>query len=323
MEQILAPFTDLVISDLLEVEKRMRDSAHEADPHLHAAIEQILNSGGKRLRPILTMLCGKMLWADRERTITLAAAIEMLHTATLVHDDLIDGALMRRGNPTLNSQWSPNATVLTGDYIFARAAHLAAETGSLELMKIFAQKLMTMVNGEIIQHFRTSTGDLRRDYFQRIYAKTASLFEIAANGPAILRENGIIYRDELKAFGCEVGMAFQIMDDILDFVSNEGKLGKPVASDLRQGIITLPSLLYFEKYPDDPVIKMILNGHFPNSERLEGLIANIKQSALIDQSHLEAKAYIASAKSRLFGMPDNSNRDALIDLADYIIQRPF
>ncbi len=323
MEQTLTDFTDIVISDLLEVETRMRQTSHEADPQLRAAIDQILSSGGKRLRPTLTLLTGSMLGTNRERTITLAAAIEMLHTATLVHDDLIDGALIRRGNPTLNAQWSPSATVLTGDYIFARAAYLAAETGSLELMKIFAQKLMTMVNGEIIQHFRTSTGNLRRDYYERIYAKTASLFEIAANGPAILSENSKHYRDELEIFGYEVGIAFQIMDDILDFTSDEEKLGKPVASDLRQGIITLPSLLYSEKHPNDPKIKMILNGRLPNNERIEELISNIKKSGLVDQSHLEARAYISSAQSRLAKMPGNSNRDALFALASYIVQRPY
>src|SRR5574340_107402 len=155
----------------------MRSQAEGHHPDLRAALDHLVASGGKRIRPTLTILTGRMLGADEDRTVTLAAAIELLHTATLVHDDLIDGSLLRRGIPTLNSKWSPAATVLTGDFIFASAANMATRTNSLEVMGIFSRTLMTIVNGEVNQLFTSHCSTDINDYYHRIYAKTASLFE--------------------------------------------------------------------------------------------------------------------------------------------------
>ncbi len=323
MEQIVAPFTELVISDLHKVEACMRETSPDVDPNLRLAIKQLLGSGGKRLRPTLTLISGAMLKADRQKTITLAASIEMLHTATLVHDDLIDGALLRRGTPTLNAKWSPGATVLTGDFVFARAAHLAAQTGSLELMKIFAEVLMVMVNGEITQLFGMTSGDIRKDYFNRIYEKTASLFEVSTYGAALLSDCDEALRQEMKSLGYEVGMAFQIVDDILDFTGDQEKVGKPVGSDLRMGIITLPTIRYFEAHPTDPSQEGLFNGKLQNGDEMEALIHKIRKSNAIDESFEEARQFIYSARERLSIMPPGEMRDALVDLTDYIIQRPF
>jgi geranylgeranyl pyrophosphate synthase len=323
MERTIETFTERVQGDLLEVEELMRKTADEINPNLIAAIDHLLASGGKRVRPILTLIAGAMLGAPRESSIMLAAAIEMLHTATLIHDDLIDGALLRRGNPTLNAQWSPGATVLTGDYVFARAAHLAAETGSLRLMKIFAEKLMIIVNGEITQLFGHSSGDLREDYFERIYAKTASLFEVAAQGPALLSDSGEDVAEEMKIFGYEVGIAFQIVDDILDFTGDQEKVGKPVANDLRQGILTLPTLRYIESTPDDPLLNNILKGHPYSREEFNGLLSRIRNSDAIIQALDEARSHARSAQGRLIKMPNGSDRDALHELAEYVVQRPL
>jgi geranylgeranyl pyrophosphate synthase len=264
-----------------------------------------------------------MLGADPQRSITLAAAIEMLHTATLVHDDLIDGAFLRRGTPTLNSNWSAGATVLTGDYVFARAAYLAAETGSLELMKIFAEKLMVMVNGEIGQLFGTSTGDIRKDYFNRIYEKTASLFEVATHGAALLSDCSDVLHEEMRAFGYEVGIAFQIVDDILDFTGDQEKVGKPVGSDLRQGLVTLPTIIFFESYPFDPAQPRILTGERFEEDEIDDLIQKIRNSDATELAITEARNFVTSARKRLPLMPPGTYRDALFDLADYIVQRPF
>jgi geranylgeranyl pyrophosphate synthase len=323
MERIIAPFTELVLSDLSKVEERMRELPPNVDPNLKAAIRELINSGGKRLRPTLTLLSGEMLGADPQRTINLAAAIEMLHTATLVHDDLIDGALLRRGNPTLNAQWSAGATVLSGDFIFARAAYLAAETRSLELMRIFAEKLMVMVNGEIAQLFGTSTGNIRKDYFNRIYEKTASLFEVATHGASLLSECDDEIRHEMKIFGYEIGIAFQIIDDILDFTGDQEKVGKPVGSDLRQGLITLPAIRYIEAHPNDPDKDKILNGRSGWNNELEPVIHRIRNSEAIQESFEEARDFITSAQNRLSRMPSGEKRDALFDLADYTVQRPL
>ena len=146
-------FLTPIQAQLLEVEQLMRSQADAHHTDLAAALHRLLDAGGKRIRPALALLTGGMLHADRNRLVILAAAIELLHTATLVHDDLIDGAFLRRGNATLNSQWSPAATVLTGDFIFAQAARLAAETDSVTVMRLFADTLATIVNGEITQMF--------------------------------------------------------------------------------------------------------------------------------------------------------------------------
>ena len=179
-----AKFIDPILEFLPEVEARMRAQSNGHHPDLEHAFNHLLDSGGKRIRPTLALLVGELVGADREKMLTLSAAVELLHTATLVHDDVIDGALLRRGNPTLNARWSAGATILTGDFIFARAAKMAAETVSVEVMDLFAQTLSTIVNGEITQMFSGKGVISRENYFNRIYAKTASMFEFGSVGSA-------------------------------------------------------------------------------------------------------------------------------------------
>ena len=212
------PFMIPVQEGIKEVELLMRSQAgNDHHPDLRAALEHLLLAGGKRVRPSIVFLVGNMLNAPHDKLVTLGAAIEMLHTATLVHDDLIDGSLLRRGIPTLNARWSPAATVLTGDFLFGRAAKLAAETDSLALMKLFAETLTIIVNGELTQMFAAKGIIERKNYYSRIYAKTASLFEMSSHAAAILGTDDETIRASMKTFGYEIGMAFQIMDDVLDF----------------------------------------------------------------------------------------------------------
>lgn len=321
MEPITATFFDLVRAPMEEVETRMRMGSGQHNPALDQAIEHLLSSGGKRIRPTVVLLSAAMLGADSNRAVTLAAAIEMLHTATLVHDDLIDGALLRRGTPTLNARWTPGATVLTGDYVFARAAYLAAQTGSLPVMQSFARTLMTIVNGEINQLFHTQTGDLRRDYKDRIYSKTASLFELATEGAALLADSDAETLEILRTIGYQIGVAFQIVDDVLDFVGNEGEVGKPVASDLRQGIITLPCLYYLEANPDDINVVNAVAGRRLDDRSLERLIADIRESEAISQSLEEARSFLDAGETALLRLPDTPEREALRALARYVGER--
>lgn len=301
----------------------MRSAANGHHPDLKAALDHLLSSGGKRIRPAVALLTGGMLGADQERLITLAAAIELLHTATLVHDDLIDGSLLRRGIPTLNSQWSPAATVLTGDYIFARAAKLASDTGSVEVMHVFAETLSTIVNGEISQLFKRTTNTIREDYYKRIYAKTASMFELATAAAALLSPICEATITPVRRFGYEIGMAFQIVDDVLDFSGQQEKIGKPVASDLRQGLITLPTIYYLESEPDDPDLSMALNGILYDEMRLTRLTQGIRDSGAIEKSIDEAGRYITRALDALEDLPQNIEHQALEDLANYVIQRHY
>ncbi|HKY84993.1 MAG TPA: polyprenyl synthetase family protein [Anaerolineales bacterium] len=321
MKPTTATFFDLVRSQIPLVEARMRSAPDRHHPQLSLAIDHLLASGGKRLRPTLTLLTARMLGTDEDKAIGLAAAIEMLHTATLVHDDLIDGSLMRRGLPTLNANLTPGATVLTGDYIFARAAHLAASIGSLPLMEHFARTLMTIVNGEIIQLFREQSGDDRQDYFDRIYAKTASLFELATMGSAILRQANQEIIEAMRRFGYQTGIAFQIVDDVLDFAGDEAQVGKPLGSDLRHGLLTLPTLLYLDGRPEGASLaEAILAGSLSVAE-LNDLVGAIRTSDAVERALSEARNAIAAGETQLEGMPDGPERAGLRQLAHYVVDR--
>jgi geranylgeranyl pyrophosphate synthase len=316
-----ATFYTPVQNSIKQVETRMRDVTNGRHPDLGAALDHLLSSGGKRIRPAVALLTGEMLGAEKDKIISLAAAIELLHTATLVHDDLIDGALLRRGIPTLNAQWSPGATVLTGDFIFACAAKLASETDSVELIHIFAETLTTIVNGEITQMFPRLSDDYYGEYLKRIYAKTASLFELATTAPSILSPISETSADAAQRFGYGIGMAFQIIDDVLDFTGKQDAVGKPVANDLRQGLVTLPTIYYLESHPDDSNLSMILSRKEVGDEQLAHLVADIQESGAIDKSVEKAKHFVDQALDCLDELPLTSEHQALENLSKYIVDR--
>jgi geranylgeranyl pyrophosphate synthase len=311
------------VQDQLQfVEQRIRQQAsQEHHPDLRSALEHLLAAGGKRIRPTLGLLVGNMLGAPEEKLITLGASVELLHTATLVHDDLIDGALLRRGMPTLNARWSPAATVLTGDFLFARAAKLAAETDYLPLMKLFADTLATIVNGELTQMF-SARGVIERDnYYTRIYAKTASLFEMSALAASMVATEDEEMRASMKSYGYEVGMAFQIVDDILDFTGEQSAVGKPLASDLLNGLVTLPAIYYAESNPDNPDVLSLPQGGWKDTERVQRLVDGIRQSAAIQQAMDEARRAVSRALMALQDAPPGPEREALENLAKFIVDR--
>lgn len=303
------------------VEARMRAQADGHHPDLASAMSQLIEAGGKRIRPTVTLLTGEMLGADSDYLITLAAAIELLHTATLVHDDLIDGSLLRRGMTTLNAEWSPAATVLTGDFVFARAAKLAAETGSVPVMQMFAETLTIIVNGEITQLFASKGVASRENYYQRIYAKTASMFELATGSASLLSGVNEDMITASRQFGYEIGMAFQIVDDVLDFTGEQATVGKPVANDLRQGLITLPALYYIESTPEDPKLQAVLRGDLYDDKRMDELVRAINKSGAIDNAMNEAQEFVQRGLEALSELPESPERIALDDLARYIVKR--
>ena len=305
------------------VEDKLRAQAEDYHSELGSAIDHLLSSGGKRVRPAVALLMGGLLGAHQDRIVTLASAIELLHTATLVHDDLIDGALLRRGNATLNAQWTPAATVLTGDFVFACAAKLAAETDSVTVMHLFAETLAIIVNGEITQLF-SSQGLVSRDnYYKRIYAKTASMFELATGAAALLSPVDDRAVETARSFGYEIGMAFQIMDDILDFTGEQTTIGKPVGSDLRQGLITLPALYYIEENPEDPDLILLLDRNRYKAGSMERLIESIRGSEAIRMAHAEAEKYVDRGLSILAELPSGPESQSLEELSNYIVNRPL
>lgn len=317
-------FIQPVETDIQDIEALMNAQADENHPDLRKALHLLVSAGGKRIRPALNLLTGRMFNANHERLITLSAAIELLHTATLVHDDLIDGSMLRRGIPTLNASWSPAATVLTGDFLFARAAELAAATHSIPVIKLFARTLSVIVNGEITQLFTSPCNPSRDDYSQRIYAKTASLFETSASSAAMVSEADEHSIELMRSYGYNIGMAFQIIDDILDFTGEQATIGKPVGSDLRQGLITLPTLYYLEQHPQDPTAIEFANGRCVHDDpRLNSLIEAIRTSSAIHSAHQEAVDYVKAGLDSLHRLPAHPDRVYLEDLAEYIIQRNF
>ncbi len=314
-------FLTPVTEEIKLVEERMRAQADKAHPDLRAALEHLLKAGGKRIRPTLGLLVGNMLGAPLEKVVTLGAAVELLHTATLVHDDLIDGSLLRRGMPTLNARWSPPATVLTGDFLFARAAITAAETDHLPLMKLFSETLATIVNGELTQMF-TSRGLVNREnYYKRIYAKTASLFEMTARASAMVSPVDEATIESMRDFGYQIGIAFQIVDDILDFNGEQSAVGKPLGSDLLNGLVTLPAIYYAEANPEDTDVLSLPNGGWTNNENMTRLVSNIRASNATKKAMLEADQHIDRALACLESFEPCAERDALENLAKYIVDR--
>jgi len=319
------PIFEIIRKDLERVERKMREVSPIEYEQLKATLDYLLGSGGKRLRPALVLLSSKFYPADAEKVTSLAAAVETLHTATLIHDDLIDNSFLRRGNPTLNTMWNSAATVLTGDYLFARAAAFAAETESVRVVSIFAQTLMTICNGELNQIFGSAEGQLTREYYyQRIYSKTASLFAASTEAGSLLSGAPETEAQALRDYGYNLGMAFQIVDDVLDFAGSEGDLGKPIGSDLRQGIITLPTIHFLEAHSGDEVVTRVLSSRAEGDDEVHVFqlaVEVIKESGAIESSMTEAQRFVAKSRDALSALPHNEYRQAMLDLADFVVER--
>ncbi len=278
-------------------------------------------SGGKGIRPALVLLSGKFYDYNLDYLLPMATAVELLHTATLVHDDAIDKSPVRRGRATINTVWGEDKAVLLGDYLFAKAGEFAATTGNLQVIKFSAQTIMTISSGELEQAFNAfNLEQTREDYFQRVSRKTASLFSIATESGAILSQAPQRSIEVLKGYGYNLGVAFQIVDDILDFIGTEEELGKPVGSDLAQGTLTLPAMLVLERYPEDNPVKKLFQNR-DKQENIELAIELIRNSSIVQECYGIASDYCSKACHNLSLLPDKPSRQALIQLADYVIRR--
>ncbi len=283
-------------------------------------LELVLGGGGKLLRPALTLLAGRFGVYDLDLLVPLAASVELLHTASLVHDDVIDNASTRRARPTANSVFANATTVMLGDYMFAHAADQVASTGNIRVIRLFSQTLMMMTKGEIGQDLTAyDSRQTVRDYLQRIGGKTASLFATACENGAIVAQESEEWVEALRTYGYNFGMAFQIVDDILDFTGDEAEMGKPVGSDLMQGTLTLPSLLLMERYPrGNPVQKFFARSR---KELLTQAVEMVRESDIPQESYEMARSFCARAHEALSVLPDGPARQALYNLTDYILER--
>lgn len=306
----------VLVEDLLESTKRA-----DLAP-LKRMLDHALGARGKRMRPALVLLAGNLGSYDLNKLVPLGTAIELLHTASLVHDDVVDGAESRRGRATTNSVFDNAITVLLGDYIFANAAEMVTRTGSLHVTRLFALALMKMTSGELDQDAAAfDVGKDIQNYLARIGGKTASLFAVATEGGASLGNCPDNVIEAMRVYGWSLGMAFQIVDDILDFNGDEALMGKPVGSDLREGTITLPGLLLLERYPIDNPIKKFFTAKRSREERLQEAIAMVRSTEVLEVSMEMARDYVRRATDMLAGLPESDAKRCLAELGQYVLDR--
>jgi octaprenyl-diphosphate synthase len=312
----------LVQPGLSGVEKDFKglvDSQHEF-PEMQKMLRQVL-VGGKVVRPTLTLLCGSFYNYDLALLQPMATCTELMHIATLVHDDAIDSADTRRGNATINSIWGMDLAILVGDFLFARAGEMAARTGNIRVVSLFSRTLGIIARGEVKQALASFKLDQTfEQYIERVAAKTAALFTLATESGSVLSGAPETSAQILHDYGYNMGIAFQIVDDILDFVGSAKEVGKPVGADLAQGTVTLPAQKLLQRYPrDNPLLKIARKEDL--DENIKKVIEMIRGSDIIDECYKLAEDYCKVACRDLGKLPDKPAREALVALADYVVKR--
>ena len=312
-----------VQEDLGLVEQTL-DSVKQVEnfPMLTKMLGHVLAGGGKRIRPAIALLAGKFGDYNIDLHVPLAASIELLHTATLVHDDVIDASPSRRGRETANALFNNAASVMLGDYMFAHSAELIARTDNTQVVRLFARTLMAIAGGELHQDMSAyEYGQDTMTYFGRIEGKTASLFATSAEGGAMVARCTPSEREALRLYGLNAGMAFQVVDDILDFAGDEAEMGKPIGSDLMQGTLTLPSLLLMERYPKDNPVKKAFRTRKPRTEHVAEAVYMVLNSDIIEESYAVARDFGQRALTALEPLPRGEARSALEDIVGYVLDR--
>jgi octaprenyl-diphosphate synthase len=316
LNQIYAP----VQEDLNKVKDTLKSISRVDFTWLAEQLSYVVKETGKGIRPALTLLSGKSFKYDLTYLQPMAVSVELMHTATLVHDDAIDKSDTRRGQRTINSIWGDEIAILMGDYLFAKAGEFVADTQTPRVIKLFSQTLGTISRGEITQwRAAYNPAQTREDYFHRIYGKTASLFSLSTQAGAILSQAPEESVAVMKEYGDNLGIAFQIVDDILDFTSTEEAMGKPVGSDLIQGTLTLPAMMLMERNPQDNPIRKFFATR--DKKHVAQAIHIVLDSGIVKDCYRVAREYRDCACRNLKSLPKAESRKSLLDLADYIIRQ--
>jgi octaprenyl-diphosphate synthase len=316
LSQIYAP----VQKELVKVKDTLQSIKRIDYVWLSEQLSYLFKEPGKALRPALTLLSGKCFQYNLNYLMPMSVSVELMHTATLVHDDAIDNASTRRSQATINSLWGDEIAILMGDYLFAKAGEFVADTHTPRVIKLFSQTLATISSGEINQFRGAFNLDQNREnYFRRIYGKTASLFALSTQSGAILGQASEKSITMMKEYGENLGIAFQIVDDILDFISTTEAMGKPVGSDLTQGTITLPSIMLMEHYPKDNPVKKIFETKDMNY--VPKAIEMVRNSDIIDECYKTASEYCERACRNLDSIDDSPSRKSLNSLAKFVLER--
>ena len=309
--------------DLIQVEERLRGLSDVKTPFLPELLDYVYQSGGKRVRPAITLLASNIHPHDHDLPIIMAAAVELLHIATLIHDDTVDNSHMRRGRTTVSGLWGKDVAVLLGDYVFATSATFVCDTGNVRVIRRFSKTIMELSSGELLEYFNSNNWKQSEDdYNDRIFRKTASLFRTAAETGAILGGASEETVQALQRYGYNIGMAFQIVDDILDVQGNPDEIGKPVGNDLLQGVLTLPSIMLVDRYPkDNPVEELFQRKNGGGGDSLKRALEMIQNSDIIADCYAVARDYCSKADKAIESLPDGPAHRSLADLAHYMMER--
>jgi len=309
--------------ELRTIEDRIKDLFKSRVFTIPLIGKHILDGGGKRLRPLILLLSTELAGYHEDARLTLAGIIESIHTASLLHDDVVDGAEIRRGKKPAHSVWGNQVVILVGDFLYSNALRLAVLQKSQKIMETLSEATTRMTEGEILQLVKTGDPEItEEEYLSIVSAKTAALISAACRIGAILGSVHEKKEDALTHFGLKTGIAFQIADDILDYMADEGELGKRLGKDLKEGKITLP-LIYLlkttEEKEKEEISDIIKNGF--RKSGLKKLLKLFQKYHTIEQSLEKAQNLITEAKSELSVFPDSSAKTALFTIADYTLQR--
>jgi len=312
-----------VEADLSLLTTNLKKLVGTRHPILYAAAEHLFGVQGKRIRPAIVLLLSRATMLDQDitpRHHRLAEITEMIHTASLVHDDVIDESEVRRGMPTVHSRFGSNRiAVLAGDFLFAQASWYLANLDCLEVVKLLSKVIMNLAEGEIQQGLSQFDFNLSLDaYLEKSYYKTASLMANSAKAVGVLSGVSPKLAEDMYHYGRHIGLAFQIVDDILDFVGSSDALGKPVGSDFRDGNLTAPVLFALE---EQPYLEELIEREFHKPGDLEEAITLVKESQGIERARALAAEHTNAAVKYLADLPESTSRQALINLTEYVLKR--
>jgi octaprenyl-diphosphate synthase len=317
----------VIASELTAVEDRLQEPVEKSGALLQVVASYALASGGKRIRPALVLLAARACGSDqRERGVTLAAVAEMMHVATLIHDDIVDHSAMRRGRPSASARWGSDVSVLVGDFLYSRAIQLLVADGDLRILQAFADATVCMTEGEVLQ--LQVLRDLKigeADYLRIVTGKTAALMSAAARVGALVAGAPVPAVEALAAFGLNLGIGFQLVDDALDYVAREERLGKPVGSDFREGKITYPVIHIMRTAPlaDRAVLEGLASRVDLDNGDLAALRELVERYAAVPATMCLVDDYLARARAQLATVPDSPACRALLGLVDFVRERDW
>jgi heptaprenyl diphosphate synthase len=300
----------------------MRKSSNSSEKTIERALLDLIESGGKLLRPAFVLLGGRFGEYDQKKHTTLGAVVEMLHMATLVHDDIVDDAVLRRGRETIQSKYGKNYAVFMGDFLFSRCFTLLSNNTSMENMRMLSKVISKICVGEIEQFSSKFDPNVStKKYLKRIDAKTATLFSISLSAGAVEAGCDKMLANKLGRIGHNIGMAFQIIDDILDYTGEQGVVGKPVCNDLKQGIYTLPLIHALEK--DNGELKELLDRESYSDEEIRQIIATTEKYGGVEWSRKLALEYTEKAFKGIKALRDNEAKRILNEVTEKLLIRNY